>query len=178
MKIYTRTGDEGMTSIIGGKRLPKHHPRVEAYGSVDELIAWVGLLRGMDQRCVTKEELTEIQSTLMACCTVVATDPSSEVPAAISIDNTSVLEKSIDNMQTRLPDLTSFILPGGNQNAAFCNITRCVCRRAERALLQLNETEKVPPEVLIYMNRLSDYLFVLTRCLTYESGTEEVKWNR
>lgn len=176
MKIYTRTGDQGMTSIIGGKRLSKHHPRIEAYGTVDELIAWVGLLRGTDQKCVSKEELIAIQSVLMSCCTVVATDPSAEVPSGVKVEDSSSLENSIDRMEKNLPALSSFILPGGHQNASFSNIARCVCRRAERALLRLNETEKVPPEVISYINRLSDYLFVLTRCLTYESGTEEVKW--
>ena len=176
MKIYTRTGDEGMTSIIGGKRLSKHHPRIEAYGTVDELIAWIGLLRGTDQSCVPKEELIQIQSVLMACCSVVATDPSAEVPKGVSIGDTTSLENSIDNMEKKLPPLSSFILPGGHQNASFSNIARCVCRRSERALLRLNETEKVPPEVIRYINRLSDYLFVLTRCLTYESGKEEVRW--
>lgn len=177
MKIYTRTGDQGMTSIIGGKRLSKHHPRIEAYGTVDELIAWVGLLRGADQKCVSREELIQIQSVLMACCTVIATDPSAKVPKGVTVDDTSSLENSIDRMEKKLPALNSFILPGGNQNTSFTNIARCVCRRAERALLRLNESEKVPPEVISYINRLSDYLFVLTRCLTYESGIEEVKWN-
>lgn len=176
MKIYTRTGDEGMTSIIGGKRLSKHHPRIEAYGTVDELIAWMGLLRGTDQKCVSSEELIEIQSVLMTCCTVVATDPSAQVSKGVTLSDTSALENSIDRMEKNLPVLSSFILPGGHVNTSFCNIARCVCRRAERALLRLNETEKVPPEVIRYINRLSDYLFVLTRLLTYESGTEEVKW--
>src|SRR5665648_329455 len=150
MKIYTRTGDEGMTSIIGGKRLSKHHPRIEAYGTVDELIAWMGLLRGLDQKCVAREELTQIQSVLMACCTVIATDPSATVPKGVTVDDTSSLENSIDTMEKNLPALTSFILPGGHQNASFSNIARCICRRAERALLQLNESEKVPPDVIRY----------------------------
>ena len=176
MKIYTRTGDKGMTSIIGGTRLPKHHPRIEAYGTLDELIAWIGLLRGMEQTCVSRDELKEIQSALMSCCTIVATDPEAKVPAGVTVSDPSDLEKSIDEMEKHLPHLDSFILPGGNQNASFCNIARCVCRRAERALMKLDEKEKVPPEIVKYVNRLSDYLFVLTRCLTYSAGTEEVKW--
>jgi cob(I)alamin adenosyltransferase len=176
MKIYTKTGDKGETSIIGGKRLPKHHPRIEAYGTVDELIAWIGLLRGADQHCVSTEELIAIQASLMSCCSVIATDPSAKVPEGIMIDDPSVLERSIDRMEERLPALTSFILPGGHPNAANSNIARCVCRRAERALLRLNEKEKVDPSVVKYLNRLSDYLFVLSRCLTYEAGKEEVKW--
>ena len=176
MKIYTRTGDEGMTSIIGGKRLPKHHPRIEAYGTLDELIAWIGLLRGADQKCIPVEELIGIQSVLMTCCMIVASEAVNEVSAGVRADDIQILENSIDIMQSRLPELKNFILPGGNQNASFCNIARCVCRRAERSLLRLNEKEKISPQVIKYVNRLSDYLFVLTRCLIYDSGNEEVKW--
>ena len=176
MKIYTRKGDEGMTSIIGGRRLPKRHPRIEAYGDVDELIAWIGLLRSIDQSCVSKGELIDIQSVLMGCCTVLATDPSAEVPEGIAVDDTAGLEQAIDRMEEKTPPMTSFILPGGDQNAAFCNIARCVCRRAERSLLRLDETEKVPSGVIRYINRLSDYLFVLSRRLSYDAGKEEIKW--
>lgn len=176
MKIYTKTGDKGETSVIGGVRLPKHHPRIEAYGSVDELIAWIGLLRSSDQNCVSTQELIDIQSVLMSCCSVIATHPSAMVPDNITIDNTSRLEESIDAMEARLPVLDSFILPGGHHDAANCNIARCVCRRAERALLRLDETEKVDPDIVRYINRLSDYLFVLSRCLSHSSGIEEVAW--
>jgi cob(I)alamin adenosyltransferase len=176
MKIYSRTGDNGETSVIGGRRLPKHHPRIEAYGTVDELIAWIGLLRAARQHCVSADELIKIQSVLMTCCTVIATDPSAQVPEGISIDDTAELEQLIDAMEAHLPALDSFILQGGHTDAANCNIARCVCRRAERALLRLNETEKVDPDIIKYLNRLSDYLFVLTRCLTYEADKEEVRW--
>ena len=176
MKIYTKTGDRGETSIIGGKRLPKYHPRIEAYGTVDELIAWIGLLRSADQHCVSREELLMIQSALMSCCSVIATDPSAEEPVNINAADTSMLERSIDAMEARLPVLNSFILPGGHPNTANCNIARCVCRRAERALLRLDKEEKVDQEIIKYLNRLSDYLFVLTRCLSYDAGIEEVKW--
>jgi len=176
MKIYTKTGDKGETSVIGGIRLPKHHPRIEAYGTVDELIAWIGMLRATDQSCVSGEELITIQSVLMSCCTIIATHPSATVPEELTINDTSELEKSIDRMEERLPKLSSFILPGGHQATASANIARCVCRRAERAVLRLNDSEKVDPNVIKYLNRLSDYLFVLTRCLSYESGKEEVIW--
>lgn len=176
MKIYTKSGDKGETSVIGGVRLPKHHPRIEAYGTIDELIAWIGMLRSAEQFCVHADDLIRIQSVLMSCCTIVATHPSAKVPEGISVDDTTQLERSIDKMEARLPALQSFILPGGNQFAATSNIARCVCRRAERALLRLNETEETDPAVIRYLNRLSDYLFVLTRCLTYEHGTEEVRW--
>jgi cob(I)alamin adenosyltransferase len=176
MKIYTRTGDSGKTSIIGGKRLPKHHPRIEAYGTIDELIAWIGLLRSAGQHCVSPEELISIQSVLMSCCSVIATDPSAEEPVNITAADTSVLEHSIDAMEARLPVQNSFILPGGHPDAANCNIARCVCRRAERALLRLDIEEKVDQEIIKYLNRLSDYLFVLTRCMSYDAGIEEVNW--
>ncbi len=176
MKIYTKTGDRGETSIIGGKRLPKYHPRIEAYGTIDELIAWIGLLRAAGQHCVSTEELIAIQSALMTCCSVVATDPSAKVPVTLTPGDTSLLERSIDAMESRLPALNSFILPGGHPHTANCNIARCVCRRAERALLRLDKEEKVDQEIIIYINRLSDYLFVLSRCLSYDAGIEEVRW--
>ena len=176
MKIYTKTGDRGETSIIGGKRLPKHHPRIEAYGTVDELIAWIGLLRSINQNCVTTDELIRIQSVLMSCCAIIATDPSAYPPAKITDYDISALEHSIDKMEARLPVLNSFILPGGHPDTANCNIARCVCRRAERALLRLDKEEKVDQEIIRYINRLSDYLFVLTRCLSYNAGIEEIKW--
>lgn len=176
MKIYTRTGDTGETSVIGGTRLPKHHPRIEAYGTVDELIAWIGLLRSEEHDCDRSEELTTIQSALMSCCAVIATPPSATLPEGVTIDDTSGLERSIDSMESKLPELKTFILPGGSRAAANANIARCVCRRAERAVLRLNETEKVDQDIIRYLNRLSDYLFVLTRCLTYESENEEIRW--
>ena len=176
MKIYTKTGDKGETSVIGGVRLPKHHPRIEAYGTLDELIALIGMLRSFDQSCVPRNELVEIQSVLMSCCTVIATHPSAKVPEGIYIEDTGSLESSIDRMEAKLPKLQSFILPGGNQPAATANLARTVCRRAERAILRLNEAEQTDPDVVKYLNRLSDYLFVLSRCLVYEIGTEEVKW--
>lgn len=176
MKIYTKTGDKGETSVIGGVRLPKHHPRIEAYGTLDELIAWIGMLRSCEQSCVPREELIEIQSVLMSCCTVIATHPSAKVPEGIYIEDTGRLESSIDRMEARLPKLQSFILPGGNTPAATANIARTVCRRSERAILRLNEAEHTDPDVVKYLNRLSDYLFVLSRCLVYELNTEEVKW--
>ena len=175
MKIYTRTGDKGMTSIIGGTRLPKYHPRIEAYGTIDELIAWIGLLRGMDEYKVRIEELTKIQAILMQCCAIVATDPAKPV-AGLNDDVIKSLEDAIDQMQKELPELSSFILPGGSQPVSFCHIARCVCRRAERCVLRLDETESAPSDVIKYLNRLADYLFVLARITGYETGNEEVNW--
>lgn len=177
MKIYTKKGDRGETSIIGGKRLPKHHPRIEAYGAIDELIAWIGQLRVSGESCVAEEELIKIQSVLMSCCAVIATDPDAHIPETIVIGGTEELERSIDRMESNLPPLTSFVLPGGSRSASECNVARCVCRRAEREVLRLDEMENVDPDIIKYLNRLSDYLFVLTRCLTYSTGIKEVKWS-
>jgi cob(I)alamin adenosyltransferase len=176
MKIYTRTGDKGMTSIIGGTRLPKYHPRIEAYGTIDELISWIGLLRGTEEYKNFSDELTAIQATLMHCCAVVATDPATKSTAEINDEVIKLLEDSIDRMETELPALDSFILPGGSQAVSFCHIARCVCRRAERSVLRLDETESAPSDVIKYLNRLADYLFVLARNISYNTGTEEVKW--
>jgi cob(I)alamin adenosyltransferase len=176
MKIYTRTGDKGMTSIIGGSRLPKYHPRIEAYGTIDELIAWIGLLRGLEANSERAEELTDIQAVLMQCCAVVATDPTAKQHSAISDEAIKALEDAIDRMEEKLPKLDSFILPGGNQPSSFCHIARTVCRRAERSVLRLDENESAPPDVIRYLNRLADYLFVLARIVSYETGNEEIRW--
>lgn len=176
MKIYTRSGDYGETSVFGGTRLPKHHPRIEAYGTIDELIAWIGLLQSEEQEPARAEELADIQSVLMSCCTVIATPPSAMPPEEIMISGTADLEQSIDAMESELPRLKSFILPGGNRTSANTNIARCVCRRAERAVVRLNETEKVDQNIIRYLNRLSDYLFVLARYFTYKSGNKEIMW--
>jgi cob(I)alamin adenosyltransferase len=179
MKIYTLTGDDGTTSLSGGKRVPKHSLRVEAYGSVDELITWVGLLRSHKENNSRKDFLIYIQDQLMASAAALATDmdnPPSRtfLPEANCVE---LVEAEIDNMEAQLPKLTSFILPGGNVIVSHCHITRCVCRRAERAVLRLKETEFVPEIVLKFLNRLSDYLFVLSRKISLELDNEEIKWS-
>lgn len=165
-----------MTSIIGGKRLPKYHPRIEAYGTIDELIAWIGLLRGLDANKERTEELTDIQATLMQCCAIVATDPSGKPHGEIKDELIKMLEDSIDLMEEKLPPLDSFILPGGNMAVGYCHISRTVCRRAERCVLRIDESESAPPDVIRFLNRLADYLFVLARYVSYVTGNEEVKW--
>jgi cob(I)alamin adenosyltransferase len=178
MKIYTKTGDDGTTSLSGGRRVPKHHIRIEAYGSVDELIAWIGLLRGYDVNKKREKILLYIQDKLMTSAAVLAYD--SQKPSAPRITVTpeciQVLEDEIDKMEEQLPPLRSFILPGGDPAASGCHIARCVCRRAEREVLRLNEAEKVPETVTKFLNRLSDYLFVLGRLVSLESDNEEIKW--
>jgi cob(I)alamin adenosyltransferase len=178
MKIYTLTGDDGTTSLSGGRRVPKHSIRVEAYGSVDELIAWIGLLRDHKENINRKELLIYIQSQLMKCAAAIAYDSKNINSKEIlpDPDCISVIEKEIDMMEETLPVLKNFILPGGNILISYCHITRCVCRRAERAISMLNKTEESPEIVNKFLNRLSDFLFVLSRKIGLELDIEEIKW--
>ncbi|MBA4322936.1 MAG: ATP:cob(I)alamin adenosyltransferase, partial [Odoribacter sp.] len=165
MKIYTLTGDDGTTSLSGGKRVPKHCPRVEAYGSVDELITWIGLLRSHPENNKRKEFLIYIQDQLMASAAALASEQGNPVQKSFlpDADCLAAVETEIDKMEAELPTLRSFVLPGGNIVVSHCHIARSVCRRAERAVLRLNETEYTPELVIKFLNRLSDYLFVLSR---------------
>jgi len=178
MKIYTRTGDDGTTSLSGGRRVPKFHPRVEAYGSVDELISWIGLLRGCPVNKSRKDLLLYIQDQLMIAAATLAMDPLNIKAPKVIPDKNSIakLEKEIDKMEKKLPPLKNFILPGGNAEVSYCQIARCVCRRAERSVLKLDETEKTPEIIIKFLNRLSDYLFVLSRKISYKLDIEEIKW--
>jgi cob(I)alamin adenosyltransferase len=178
MKIYTRTGDDGTTSLSGGRRINKNNIRIEAYGTVDELISWIGMLRSHKENDARKELLIYIQSELMKAAASLAHDPTNmksrqvlPEPACIS-----VLEKEIDRMEGLLPPIRSFILPGGNIVVSHCHIARCVCRRAERAVITLNQKEETSEIVRRFLNRLSDYLFVLGRLVSFESDNEEIKW--
>jgi cob(I)alamin adenosyltransferase len=179
MKIYTLTGDDGTTSLSGGRRVPKHSDRVEAYGSVDEIIAWIGLLRDHKENIKRKDLLIYVQDQLMRCAAALAYDSQNVNSRMILPENDSVqiLERQIDAMETDLPPLNNFILPGGNILISYCHIARCVCRRAERSISRLNKTEKSPEIVNIFINRLSDYLFVLSRKISLELDIEEVKWH-
>jgi cob(I)alamin adenosyltransferase len=176
MKIYTRTGDDGTTSLAGGIRISKSHIRVEAYGSVDELIAWIGLIR--DQADDRKKILIFIQDQLMKCAAALASDPETRKSPQFYPDENcaDVLEKEIDRMEADMPVLRNFILPGGNILVSHCHIARCVCRRAERIVIKLTETENTPEIVVVFLNRLSDYLFVLSRKISSELDIEEIRW--
>jgi cob(I)alamin adenosyltransferase len=178
MKIYTLTGDDGTTSLSGGRRVPKHSVRVEAYGSVDELIAWIGLLRDHKENQKRKELLIYIQDQLMKCAAALACDYQNSNSKKILPDPECVLviEKEIDIIEETLPLLNSFIFPGGNVLVSYCHIARCVCRRAERSVSRLNETEESPEIVNKFLNRLSDFLFVLSRRITLDLDIEEIKW--
>jgi cob(I)alamin adenosyltransferase len=179
MKIYTLTGDDGTTSLSGGRRVPKHSLRVDAYGSVDELIAWIGLLRSYKENAERKDILIYIQDQLMRCAAGLAYDHENKNSKEILPETGSlnILEKEIDRMEELLPPLRNFILPGGNVLVSYCHIARCVCRRAERSVLKLNEAERSPEVIIKFLNRLSDFLFVLSRKIGFELDNEEIKWS-
>jgi cob(I)alamin adenosyltransferase len=178
MKIYTLSGDDGTTSLAGGRRISKHHIRIEAYGTVDELISWIGMLRSHKENETRKAILVYIQSQLMSSAAALAYDKENPDSRQILPDTEcfTVLEKEIDRMESLLPPIRSFILPGGNIAVSHCHIARCVCRRAERAVLRLNEKEETPEIVKKFLNRLSDYLFVLGRLISFEVENEEIRW--
>ncbi len=179
MKIYTKTGDKATTALFTGKRVPKHHIRIESYGTVDELNAFLGMVRDQAEDAAIKSLLAQIQNKLFTVGAILATEPSKDnrlkIPR-IEEPDILVLEKEMDRMNEELPEMTHFILPGGHPTVSYCHIARTVCRRAERMISYLNEAEAVPEGVLKYMNRLSDYLFVLSRKLSRDLQAEEVKW--
>lgn len=185
MKVYTKTGDKGTTALFGGTRVPKHHIRIESYGTVDELNSYIGLIRDQKINQIHQEFLIHIQDKLFTLGAILATDPKKAVLKngkerlnipKITSEDVAALEQQIDLMETELPPMTHFVLPGGHQTVSYCHIARCVCRRAERLATQLHENEPTDEMVLTYLNRLSDYLFVLARKLSNELGAEEVKW--
>jgi cob(I)alamin adenosyltransferase len=177
-KIYTKTGDTGLTSLIGGTRLPKQHIRIEAYGTVDELNSHVGLLRDVVNDKATFELLIQIQDRLFTIGSQLAADPEKnkmQLPVLFE-DDIVVLEKAIDGINEIVPEMKSFVLPGGHVNVSYCHIARCVCRRAERSVLRLAENEKVDEINYKYLNRLSDYLFMLSRWMTHVLNANEIPW--
>jgi cob(I)alamin adenosyltransferase len=178
MKIYTKTGDKGQTSLIGGTRVPKHHIRIESYGTVDELNSYIGLLRDQEMETHNREVLLEVQDRLFTIGSSLASDPEKskmKIPELHEEDIT-LLEKEIDAMNELLPPMRNFVLPGGHTTVSFCHIARCVCRRAERLTIELSETSPVNALVIKYLNRLSDYLFVLSRKLAQDLRAEETPW--
>ncbi len=178
-KIYTRTGDKGQTSLIGGTRVPKFHPRIEVYGTIDELNSHIGLIRDQDIDGHYKDVLLEIQDRLFTSESIIALDPGT-VPAvklpALNESDITFLEQEIDLMNEGLPELKSFILPGGHPVVSYCHIARCVCRRAERDAIRLARAQQVDELVIKYLNRLSDYLFMLARRIGKDLGANESLW--
>ena len=179
MKIYTRTGDDGNTSLAGGQRVPKFHPRIEAYGSVDELTSWIGLLRDFRENDSHREILIYIQEQLMRCAVTLADEKDNQSVREFFPDKDciSVIENEIDKVESNLPSIKNFILPGGHVLVSYCHIARCVCRRAERSVLRLNNAEEVPDIIYKFLNRLSDYLFVLSRLISLELDIKEINWS-
>lgn len=178
-KIYTKLGDKGETSLPGGRRVPKYHERIEAYGTIDELNSFVGLVRDQNIDKETKTILAEIQNRLFTVETLLATENQEkaerELPGLVKSDVT-FLENKIDKMNQDLPPLSSFILPGGHPIVSYAHIARTICRRAERIIIKLNRDEKTDPLILEYINRLSDYFFVLARKFTRDFDAKEILW--
>lgn len=178
MKIYTKTGDEGTTSLFGGKRVSKADLRIDTYGTVDELNSWIGLLRDQPVNAVRKDFLIEVQDRLFTIGSMLATEPGNtkvKIPH-LSEEDIIALEKQIDAMDAQLEPMRFFVLPGGHQSVSFGHVARTVCRRAERLTIALHQHEPIDLTVIRYLNRLSDYLFMLCRKMTAELNIEETAW--
>ncbi len=178
MKIYTKTGDQGETSLIGGTRVPKYHLRIEAYGTVDELNSWIGLIRDQSSDENQIKQLLYIQDRLFTIGSLLAADPEKskmKLPT-LSEEDCKILENEMDAMDEQLEPLKSFILPGGHPLVSQTHIARCVCRRTERLIVHLQAETTVDPIIAIYLNRLSDYLFMLSRFFAKNLNATESPW--
>jgi cob(I)alamin adenosyltransferase len=181
MKIYTKTGDEGDTGLFGGGRVPKDHPRVEAYGEVDELNSAIGVARAAAPVALFDELLESIQRDLFAIGGQLASPDPEKVrkaleKAGLAEERVAVMERAIDEADRELPPLTAFVLPAGSAKAAALHLARTVCRRAERSVVGLSRDTAVPPLFVVYLNRLSDLLFTLARLANHREGVQETKW--
>lgn len=178
MKIYTKTGDDGTTGLLGGTRLPKDHIRIEAYGTVDELNAFIGVLRDTQGVNDWNDALVQIQDDLFVIGSHLAADPEKNKMKLPSLKEGRIaeLEHRMDEMDRSLPPMRNFVLPGGHPAVSACHVVRCVCRRAERATIALSHTSYVGTEYVMYLNRLSDFFFVLSRKLANDLAIEETKW--
>ncbi len=177
-KIYTKTGDQGKTSLLGGRRVPKYHLKIEAYGTADELNAFIGLLRDQDISSSGKRILLEIQERVFTAESLLASDEGSEgfqLPKLQEQDIT-LLEQEIDTMSHYLPPLSNFILPGGHPAISYAHVCRVICRRAERIIIKLDEENPVDEIIIRYFNRLSDYFFVLARKIAFDHGIDDQLW--
>jgi cob(I)alamin adenosyltransferase len=179
MKVYTKKGDGGTTGLLGGTRVPKHHIRIESYGNVDELNSYIGLIRDLLRGTEHAPMLMTIQDRLFTLGSHLALDPGHvgkmSLPEVVDTD-VEELEKNIDAMEEALPPMRNFVLPGGHPTVSHIHIARCICRRAERAVSLLDHESKQPEIILRYLNRLSDYLFVLSRKVSHELGAAETPW--
>jgi cob(I)alamin adenosyltransferase len=178
VKIYTKTGDQGTTALFGGQRLSKSDLRIDTYGTVDELNSFLGLLRDQSVNAYRKEVLIEIQDRLFTIGSILATEPGNTKVKIPSLQDGDVvfLENEIDKMDAQLPPMKFFVLPGGHESVSIGHVTRTVCRRAERLVISLHEKTPIESLVIQYLNRLSDYLFVLCRMMAHELKVEETPW--
>jgi cob(I)alamin adenosyltransferase len=179
MKLYTKTGDKGKTGLIGGTRVSKNDIRIEAYGTVDELNSFVGMLTTLQIPVVDLQFLRSMQHNLFTIGSFLATDTTKvtlNVASILKNNSVELIENEIDRLDTILPPLSSFILPGGSQAGALAHVCRTISRRAERRLFDMSEVYFIDDQILIYVNRLSDYFFALSRHLTLEAGAEEICW--
>ena len=178
MNIYTKTGDAGVTSLLGGRRVAKSHARIEAYGTVDELNACVGLVADLPENAARRPLLRQVQDRLFTIGSTLAADAPAQLAKlpALHAEDVHPLEHAIDAMEEQLAPLRSFVLPGGHTSVSFCHLARTVCRRAERAVVRLHEHEPIDVRAIVYLNRLSDYLFVLARLVGQEVGAEALLW--
>jgi cob(I)alamin adenosyltransferase len=179
MRIYTKTGDDGTSGLIGGTRVEKFDLRLESYGTVDELNSWIGLIRSQPVDSKTKDLLLSVQNTLFVIGARLATDLSitdlsSRLP--LGSDKITELEIEMDRILDQLPPMEHFVLPGGCNTVSYCHLARTVCRRAERRVCQLAKEVSIPSELIKFLNRLSDYLFVLSRKVAVDEGVDEVQW--
>ena len=181
-KLYTRKGDDGTTGLLSGKRLSKHHIRIKAYGTVDELNAWVGMIRNFKTDKNTDKTLVKIQQELMIIASQLSDDTTFEVSKLVKIldpiseEEVKHLEDQIDQINNELPELKNFVIPGGHMLVSYTHLARCTCRRAERFVTEFNEIENIPQIIIAYINRLSDYLFILARKLAKDYEVKEIKW--
>ena len=181
-KLYTKTGDDGTTGLFSGKRVSKHHVRIKAYGTVDELNAWIGLIRNDKIAAETNSFLIKIQNELMVIASQLADDTSEKTSklsgkiVPITFENVTEIESEIDKINNELPELKNFIIPGGHVLISYTHLARCTCRRAERFITELKGEEEVSNVIIAYINRLSDYLFILARKLAEDFDVEEIKW--
>ena len=178
MKIYSKKGDKGKTSLIGGKIVDKHNLSVDAYGTIDELNSFIGLLKDYVEDKKIKKVLNNIQLKLFSVGSILASAGDNNFSEKVSIEKKDIedIESNIDNMNDHLPKLKNFIIPGGHKISSYCHVCRSICRRAERRISELNNLYKINPHILSYVNRLSDFFFVLSRHIKHSDNVEETYW--
>ena len=176
IKVYTKTGDDGTTSLFSGKRVAKHHIKIKDYGYIDELNSWLGWIRDQNIAPERKDEIIKIQKDLMIISSQLANDGVELGIVPVGQNEVTLLEEYIDKMTDSLPPLKNFVIPGGHTLVSSTHLARSVCRRAERIITELNDNEPIDSVLIFYINRLSDYLFTLSRKLSFDLAVKEEKW--